>query len=78
MKYIAIGWPEIQDYMDNPDYPEKCYFDPVKNVWFVPENWDSDYLELQEVKENVFKSIMDDYSVIEDISEDIIHRTSNL
>lgn len=39
MKYILVEWPEIQDYMDNPDYPDKCYFDPDKNVWFVPEIW---------------------------------------
>ena len=77
MKYILVEWPEIQDYMDNPDYPDKCYFDPDKNVWFVPEEWDPDYLELQEIKENVFKSIMDDYSAIEDASETIIRCTSN-
>lgn len=40
MRYILVEWPDIQDYMDNPDYPEKCYFDPNKNVWFVPETWD--------------------------------------
>ena len=45
MKYVKIEWPEIQDYMDNPDYPEKCYFDPDKNVWLIPENWESDYRE---------------------------------
>ena len=77
MKYVKIEWPEIQDYMDNPDYPEKCYFDPDKNVWFIPEEWDPIYLELQEIKENVFKSIMDDYSVIENTSEDILRCTSN-
>ena len=26
MKYIKVEWPEIQDYMDNPDYPEECKF----------------------------------------------------
>jgi hypothetical protein len=62
MKYVAIGWPEIQDYMNNPDYPERCCFDPKDNVWLIPEDWDPDYLELKEVKENVFKSMMDDYS----------------
>ena len=62
MKYIKVEWPEIQDYMDNLEYPEECYFDPKKNVWFIPENWEPDYLELKEIKENVFKSLMDDYS----------------
>lgn len=60
MKYIKVEWPEIQNYMDNPNYPEECYFDPEKNVWFIPENWDSDYLQVEEVKENVFKSFIDD------------------
>jgi len=62
MKYIKVEWPEIQEYMDNPEYPEECFFDPNKTVWFIPEDWDQDYLELKEVKENVFKSLMDDYS----------------
>ena len=25
MKYVKVEWPEIQDYMDNPEYPEECY-----------------------------------------------------
>jgi hypothetical protein len=41
-KYIKVEWPEIQDYMDNPDYPEVCYFDPQKNCWFIPEDWEPD------------------------------------
>ena len=40
MKYIKVEWPEIQDYMDNPGYPEECYFDPNKNSWFIPEQWE--------------------------------------
>ena len=67
--YRKVEWPEIQDYMNNPDYPKECYFDPDKNCWFIPVEWDPDYLKLEEVKENVFKSLMDDYSVIEDISD---------
>ena len=27
---------------DNPDYPEECYFVSDKNVWLIPENWESD------------------------------------
>ena len=41
-KYIKVEWPEIQDYMDNPDYPEECFFDPTKNVWFIPEWWETE------------------------------------
>ena len=41
MKYIKVEWPEIQDYMDNPEYNKECYFDPLKNCWFVPEDWES-------------------------------------
>ena len=32
MKYVKVEWPEIQDYMDNPEYPEECYFDPEKKL----------------------------------------------
>lgn len=39
MKYIRIGWPEIQDYMNNPGYPDDCLFDPEKNEWAIPEDW---------------------------------------
>ena len=46
MKYVKVEWPEIQDYMDHPDYDEDCYFDPDKNVWFVPDIWEPDYLGL--------------------------------
>jgi hypothetical protein len=42
MKYIKVEWPEIQDYMDNPEYPEECFFDPKKNVWFIPEWWEAE------------------------------------
>lgn len=37
-KYIKIDWPEIQEYMDDPNYPEEFYFDPDKNAWFVSED----------------------------------------
>lgn len=60
MRYIKVEWPEIQDYMDNPNYSEECYFDSQKNCWFIPEEWDSDYLELKELKEIVFKTLMED------------------
>lgn len=40
MKYIKVEWPEIQDYMNHPKYNEECYFDPDKNCWFIPEEWE--------------------------------------
>ena len=45
-KYVLVKWPEIQEYMDRADYPEECYFDPRKNCWFIPENWEPDDSEL--------------------------------
>ena len=39
-KYIMVGWPEIQQYMEHPDYPEWCFYDPKKDVWFIPETWE--------------------------------------
>lgn len=41
MKYIKVEWPEIQDYMNNPE--EECYFDRDKNCWFIPEDWEPGY-----------------------------------
>lgn len=67
MKYIRTGWPEIQDYMNNPGYSDDCLFDPEKNEWAIPEDWEPGYLELKEAKENVFKSLMEDYSKLEKI-----------
>ena len=28
--------------MNNPNYVEDCYFDPQKNVWLIPEDWEED------------------------------------
>jgi len=47
MKYIKVGWPEIQDYMDKKDYNENVYYDPRRDCWFIPEIWgetDSEYI----------------------------------
>lgn len=43
MKYTKVDWPEIQDYMGNLDFETECYFDPKKNVWFIPEWWEVEY-----------------------------------
>lgn len=42
MKYIKVEWPEIQDYMDNPDYLEESFYDPKKNAWFIPDWWETE------------------------------------
>lgn len=36
-KYIALTWPEIQEYMESPRWDEVC-FDSKNNLWFVPED----------------------------------------
>ena len=43
MKYIRIDWPEIQDYMNNPGWPDEAGFDPEKNCWFIPEEWEEHF-----------------------------------
>lgn len=53
MKYVKVEWPDIQDYMNNPEYPEECYFDPEKNAWFIPDWW-----EVEKELENDFKMIL--------------------
>ena len=42
MKYVKVEWPEIQDYMECEGYPNDCYFDPIKNVWLIPEWWETE------------------------------------
>lgn len=37
-KYIALEWPDIQAFMDNPKWKD-VGFDPNKNIWFVPEDF---------------------------------------
>lgn len=38
-KFILVTWPEIQEYMNRPDYMENCHYDSEKGVWFIPEEW---------------------------------------
>ena len=44
--FRKVEWPEIQDYMNNPGYPEDCYYDSDKDVWFIPKDWEPDNLGL--------------------------------
>lgn len=41
-KYVLVKWPKIQRYMNNPNYSEDCYYDPQRDVWFIPEDWEED------------------------------------
>ena len=59
MRYILVEWPDIQDYMDNPDYPEKCYFDPNKNVWFIPETWGEGYMLLRQQLDTLIRDYLE-------------------
>lgn len=36
-EYIALEWPEIQEYMESPRWDE-VGFDIDKNIWFVPKD----------------------------------------
>lgn len=36
-EYIAVLWPDIQEYMDSPRWDE-VGFDADKNLWFVPKD----------------------------------------
>ena len=36
--FIAVLWPDIQEYMDSPRWDE-VGFDADKNLWFVPEDF---------------------------------------
>ncbi len=38
-KFILVTWPEIQEYMNRPDYMESCHYDSERGVWFIPEEW---------------------------------------
>lgn len=36
--YVIVTWPEIQKYMDDPDFNEKVGFDCDKEIYYVPVN----------------------------------------
>ena len=49
--YEKVDWPDIQEFMEDYDYPDRVYFDPEKNAWFVPE----DMIKKHEIKkEDIF------------------------
>lgn len=42
MKYVAIKWPDVQDYMGLPDFQEESFYDSQKNVWLIPDWWETE------------------------------------
>lgn len=36
-EYVALGWPEIQEYMESLRWDEVSY-DSGKDIWFVPKD----------------------------------------
>lgn len=48
-KYILVEWPEIQDYMNREDYGIDSYYDPERDVYFIPEDWELEVLEEPEM-----------------------------
>ena len=42
MKYIKVEWPDIQDYMNRPDWKEGHYYDSSNDAWFIPETWEEE------------------------------------
>lgn len=42
MKYVAVLWPDVQEYMSIPEFSQENYFDSRKNVWLIPEEWVND------------------------------------
>ena len=68
MKYIKVGWPEIQEYMEYPDYKEKVFYDPNENCWFIPEDWDETVLDhvdesLRDLAWDIHKIICDTHDI---------------
>ena len=36
--YVAIPWPEYQDYMDKDWFREESYYDANKDIYLIPKN----------------------------------------
>ena len=37
-KYIAVSWPDYQDFMEYPGFREECYYCADHNIYFIPES----------------------------------------
>lgn len=64
MKYIKVDWPEVQDYMMRQDFSEESYFDPRKNVWFIPSTWEEEPVEEPEPGTKEYFDLHDCYDAI--------------
>lgn len=61
MKYVKVEWPEIQDYMLLDCYDDdEVGFDPIKNCWYVPEDWDNRIVV--DLEESEYEIIIEEYS----------------
>ena len=38
IKYIKTDWPEYQEFMERPDFHERCFFCAEDNSYFIPED----------------------------------------
>ena len=36
--YVALPWPEYQDYMDEDWFIEESYYDLNKDIYLIPKN----------------------------------------
>lgn len=37
MIYVDVEWPDIQEYMADPNFRDEVGFDPNRGIWFVPK-----------------------------------------
>lgn len=37
-KYNKINWPEYQEFMEHPDFYDRCFFCAEDNSYFIPED----------------------------------------
>ena len=38
MKYIKVEFSDLKKYLNNDWFDSESYYDPFKQVWFIPEN----------------------------------------
>ena len=35
-KFVALTWPDYQDYMDHPDFDKSYGYDPIEDTYYIP------------------------------------------
>lgn len=45
VKYIKEDWPEYQEFMERPDFRERCFYCADDNSYFIPENLYDEVME---------------------------------